>query len=277
MRIFFLLLCLWSLLPGFGQDMELGLIVGGATYEGEIAPAEVMDYFQTYRPALGVFGRYHFSRHIALRADLRFATLFGDDAISDRGRNFNFRTRIAELTLLGEWTLFSLNLARGTTLSPYVHAGGGFLYFNPQGQRNNEYFDLQPLGTEGQGLPGFPEPYSPFTYVLTGGGGIKFNINNRWTLGIEGALRYSGTDYLDDVSTNPVTYREVLDGNGSLAAHFSRPNFDLDTDNPDATYVRGGEATDYLFMAVVTISTPLSGRSGSRTRGRYQMGCPGNF
>lgn len=279
MRIHVLVLSLLTC-PFFlvAQDFELGITAGAALYEGELAPLEIGDYFQTFRPAVGLFGRYHFSRSIAVRSDLRYATIYGNDEIAGRNRGFNFRTQLVELSLSGEWTLFRLRLGPGLYAAPYAQFGGGLLYFNPQGERDNTYYDLAPLGTEGQGLPGNPGVYSQFTYVLFGGGGAKLEINDRWTIGIEGALRYTGTDYLDDVSTNPITYREVLDGNGSLAAHFSRPNFNLDSDDPDATYIRGGQAQDYLFMAVITVSTKLGGGGGFRGGGRRgQLGCPTNF
>lgn len=261
------------------QDVELGFLLGGATYEGEVAPTEISDYLNTYRPAVGIFARYNITRSIAIRSDLRFATIYGDDAISNRSRGFNFRTRLFEASLLGEWTPFRLRLGSGVYLAPYGQAGAGGLYFIPQGERNNEYFNLAPLGTEGQGLAGYPAPYSQFTYVLIGGGGAKIEINETFTIGLEGALRYVGSDYLDDVSNAPVTYRDVLDGNGSLAASFSFPNFDLDADDPDATYIRGGEATDFTFMAVMTFSMrlgPGKGGGGRNTR-RSQLGCPSNF
>lgn len=277
MRVILLLLAICLVHPLKSQYLEVGALAGGATYEGEVAPAEILDYLKTYRPAVGIFARYNFTDNLALRSDLRYATIFGDDAISDRSRNFNFRTRLAEWTILGEWAPFSLNLGGGTSVQPFGQAGAGLLYFQPQGLRNNEYFNLQPLGTEGQGLPGYPQPYDQFTYVLTGGGGLKINFNETWGLSLEGALRYAGSDYLDDISTTAVTYRDVLDGNGSLAAYFSRPNFDLDADNPDAAYVRGGPATDFIFMAVATFYVRLGTGNRLRIGRRNQLGCPTNF
>ncbi|NRB61625.1 MAG: hypothetical protein HRU40_01095 [Saprospiraceae bacterium] len=260
------------------QDMELGLVIGGATYEGELSPTEIGDYLKTYRPAVGIFSRYHFTPSLAARGDIRFATIYGDDNISNRTRGFNFRTRLFEASLLGEWTPFRLKLGSGVYLAPYGHVGGGGLYFIPQGERNNEYFNLAPLGTEGQGLPGYPEPYSQLTFVGIGGGGVKIEIDETFTVGLEGGLRYVNSDYLDDVGSTPVSYRDVLDGNGSLAASFSFPNFDLDADNPDATYIRGGEANDFTFMAVFTFSMRISsGKHFNKGGRRSQLGCPTNF
>jgi len=263
--------------PLKSQNLEVGILAGGATYEGEVAPAEILDYLKTYRPAVGLFVRYNFTENLALRTDLRYATIFGDDAISNRNRNFNFRTRLAEWTILGEWVPFSLNLGSGVVAQPFGQIGGGLLYYTPQGLRNNDYIDLRPLGTEGQGLPAYSSSYSPFTYVLTGGGGLKIKVNDSWGFSLEGALRYAGSDYLDDISTTPVTYRDVLDGNGSLAAYFSRPDFDLDGDNPDATYVRGGPASDYIFMAVATFYVRLGSGNRFRPGRRQQLGCPSGF
>lgn len=272
-----ILLIIAGINTAHSQNLEVGAMIGGAVYEGDVVPVELFDYLQTTRPAVGLFARYHFTPSLALRTDLRYATIFGDDAISNRSRNFSFRTRLAEWTILGEWAPFSINLGSGAVLQPFGQAGGGLLYFQPQGLRNNEYTNLRALGTEGQGLAGYPEPYRPFTYVISGGGGLKLNIQDAWGISLEGALRYAGTDYLDDIGTTPVTYRDVLDGNGSLAAYFSRPNFDLDADDADATYIRGGSASDFVFMAVATFYVRLGTGNRVRLGRRQQLGCPSAF
>jgi len=60
---------------------------------------------------------------------------------------------------------------------------------------------LRELGTEGQGLPGYPGMYSTMAVEYPLGFGFKYKINNKIMLLGEFNYRASGTDYLDDVST----------------------------------------------------------------------------
>jgi hypothetical protein len=64
-----------------------------------------------------------------------------------------------------------------------------------------KYF-LQPLGTEGQGSPLYPDrsPYSTVALAFPIGLGVKFSITDRMNLNIEVAHRFTSTDYMDDVS-----------------------------------------------------------------------------
>ena len=41
-------------------------------------------------------------------------------------------------------------------VSPYILAGIGYFHFNPQANLNDNYVDLQPLHTEGQGFAEYP-------------------------------------------------------------------------------------------------------------------------
>jgi hypothetical protein len=42
----------------------------------------------------------------------------------------------------------------------YLSMGAIFFKFNPKGKYLNEWLELQPIGTEGQGLPGYDAPYT---------------------------------------------------------------------------------------------------------------------
>jgi len=60
------------------------------------------------------------------------------------------------------------------------------------------------LHTEGESFdaPGYtlPENYSLWSYAAVGGIGFRFDIGRGLGLGLEYQLRYTFTDYLDDVS-----------------------------------------------------------------------------
>jgi hypothetical protein len=87
-----------------------------------------------------------------------------------------------------------------------VLAGIGGFHFNPQGFDgvSNQWVDLQPLRTEGQGFAEFPtrKPYKLTQMNLPVGAGIKYYMNDNMTLSFEIIHRKTFTDYIDDVSTN---------------------------------------------------------------------------
>ena len=66
--------------------------------------------------------------------------------------------------------------------------------------------------------------------------------------------RITPIDYLDDVSNTRVVYKDVLEGNGYMAAALSRPTFNPEKDNASKPYYRGGKARDYYSTFGVNIS-----------------------
>ena len=66
--------------------------------------------------------------------------------------------------------------------------------------------DLQPLHTEGQGFPEYPDrkPYKLTQLNIPMGFGVKYFVNDKVNLGLEILHRKTFTDYIDDVSTTYV-------------------------------------------------------------------------
>ncbi len=261
------------------QKIELGLMGGLSLYSGDLSPKEFGLYFNDINAAYGVFARYSPSTKLSLRLAFEQAHIEGKDANNSdparRKRGYNFRSIVNEASLLVEWNVFSIGREGGVQLIPYLFAGGAYYSFNPQGQLNNDWIDLQPLGTEGQGLPGYAAPYELSQFAIPIGGGFKLNLNKNVVLGFELGARKLFTDYLDDVSgTQPVSYFDVRDGNGETAAFFSRPQFKGDQ---DITYTRGGKFMDWYYIGNVTLSFRIGDRSGITGGGRGRgIGCPGN-
>ena len=87
--------------------------------------------------------------------------------------------------------------------------------------------------------------------------------------------RKTFTDFLDDVSNQRVNYQDILEGNGELAAKFSRPTFNPDRDDPTRTYIRGGKAEDYIITGGVTLTYRFGPDvRGDRLGGRGRVKCP---
>ncbi len=80
----------------------------------------------------------------------------------------------------------------------YAAAGIAGFYFNPKA----DGVALQPLGTEGQGLPG--EPKKKYSRIMIGmpvGFGVNIALSNTLKMGVDLSYRFTLTYYLDDVST----------------------------------------------------------------------------
>ncbi|MBK8041961.1 MAG: hypothetical protein IPK21_04450 [Haliscomenobacter sp.] len=118
--------------------------------------------FRTLRPAYGVWGKWHLSPHWALRLTAQSVTLAGSDALSQRPRGLHFQTSMTEYSLSGEWRLLAFAAGKGAVEGiPYLHFGAGRIRFMPQAKTDGRWIDLQPLGTEGQGIKGYPFPTPP--------------------------------------------------------------------------------------------------------------------
>lgn len=275
MKKLLILLFLFSGLMANAQKTELGIIAGVSLYSGDISPKEFGLYFQGLNPAIGFFGRVNATDRISGRLSISHTKIDEDDNnIGKEGRGLNFRTNILEAELMAEINLFRLGDKKGVQVVPYLMGGVGVFKFNPQGLLENTWIDLQPLGTEGQGLPTYEAPYSLTQINIPLGGGLKFIFKEKWTLGVELTARKLFTDQLDDVSSAVVNYLDILDGNGQIAADLSNKNV-KSPEEGDINYSRGGKFDDWYYFANITLSFRF-GRAGGVKGGRG-LGCPDNF
>ena len=205
--------------------------------------------------------RYNHSKHLSFTTGLVIGKLNGDDRKSalqwQQVRNLRFSSILTELSLMGEFNVFGLDYHAGNVFSPYVTAGLAGFYFNPTTDYNGERVALQPLGTEGQGLPGYKGKYSRVAFAVPFGAGAKFAVTQRWCLNLGVVTRFTFTDYLDDVSTDYVNYNELRAGNGELSATLAnRQNEFLGQSEPvllPTGSQRGGDSVrDYYFTFMFT-------------------------
>lgn len=260
----------------FSQFAELGITGGTSLYSGDLSPEEFGVYFQELNPAYGLFGRFNISKPFSLRVGITQGELTGDDSrVQDRegARGLSFRTAITDIALTGEYNFLRIGDENSIQIAPYITGGIAVYYFNPETELDGEFIDLQPLGTEGQGIPGYADPYRLAQAAIPVGGGLKFIFSNRITVGFEFVGRKLFTDYLDDVSGNELNYLDILEGNGELAARLSNPLIE-NPDDADVVYRRGGRFSDWYYFGMVTLSFNL-GEVGSF--GNKGYGCPTNF
>ncbi|MDG1780206.1 MAG: DUF6089 family protein [Flavobacteriales bacterium] len=201
---------------------EYGLKIGGANYLGDIGGQAGIGrdfvpwdmHLNQTNIAIGGYGRYKVSKRLALQLNLNYLQINDADAESTNparvARNLNFRNRMLELGLKGEFTVFYDNDVGGRgyynpDFRLYVFGGVSVFRHNPQGQilfdpnddfDAGEWYDLRGWRTEGQ-----EEEYGTFGLAIPAGLGLYFTFYKEWRVGWEISYRTTFTDYLDDLST----------------------------------------------------------------------------
>jgi len=165
---------------------------------------------------------YAYSSKLAARLDVGIQRLRGSDSKSGGahpGRNLNFKSNVIDFALSAEYTILNLD---NFPLSPYVSAGVGVMFFNPftEDASGNKQ-SLPELGTEGQGLAGYPGMYNTAALEFPLGIGVKYPFNERITLALDFNYRITRTDYLDDVSSNRYPDKTLLDARNPITANFT--------------------------------------------------------
>ncbi len=250
----------WS--AGIGATNFLGEL-GGANQIGTdgIKDLEV----SLTRPAVSVGLRYKISPIIALHSHLTYGQVRGDDALTEeqfrRNRNLNFKSNIYEFNLNAEFSFLSsreggIYRLRGVKrnssfeASMYLFAGVGVFHFNPKGQYQKEWYTLQPLGTEGQGISPAREKYKRTQVCIPIGVGGRYFFNRRWGMGVEFGIRKTFTDYIDDVSKTYYDKDAISQARGPVAAELSDPSLNLNENQNLAGNQRGDPSDNdaYMFM-----------------------------
>jgi Domain of unknown function (DUF6089) len=171
--------------------------LGTATYFGDLSnPKRLV----SAEPSINVGLQYYLTRRIAVRSELTWFTISGDDKDADekgrRNRNLSFSSSNLELNAVGIINLYSNGnrFYRRPTFNLYAFGGVGLLYINPKTKYKGEWVALQPLKTEGV-------DYSLLQPVIPYGIGFRLKVTPLMNFTFEGGWRKTFTDYLDDVST----------------------------------------------------------------------------
>jgi hypothetical protein len=202
---------LWS-----QKGYELGGWLGMAHYFGDLNTSYAL---QDPGPAGGGIARYNFNERIDLKFGLNAGLIRGQDEDSsnpfERARNLSFRNLILDAALQLEFNFFPyVHGSDDMYYTPYIFAGGAFLYHNPKAKYEGDWVGLRELGTEGQRSG---DEYSLFQGGLVYGLGFKFDISDLWSINIEWSGRKPFTDYIDDVSGVYPDRAELQGRRGDLA------------------------------------------------------------
>lgn len=212
-----------------------------------------------YYPGVGLIYRYNFNDRIALKANVLYGRIYAHDRDSksewQQNRNLHFRSDVFEISTQVEVNFLTYEIGDPRRPStPYLFAGIGLFRFNPQANFNDRWVDLQPLGTEGQGIEGNEDRYILTQFCIPFGLGYKFNIYKGLAGAIEWGIRKTFTDYLDDVSGNYVESNLLEFENGPLSQILADRSLEpLGSDGTNDGYQRGESNRKdwYIFTGIM--------------------------
>lgn len=189
---FFPALYLGLVFSGIAQKYEIGGGIGGAVYSGDII--RKVDVGQAGIQGT-LFGKRNFDNVWSLRVGLSTGILQGDDELGpldlvNKSRDARFKGGVIEASAVMEFNF--LDFLRNDSefiFSPYAFFGVGYSYFLMKGRYSAERFTPA-------------DYYQVSSPVIPFGGGVKYRLNDRWTLAAELGFRPTFTDYLDKIDSN---------------------------------------------------------------------------
>jgi hypothetical protein len=247
-----------------------------------------LDFVAT-RPILA--GGVRIKKHpiFGFKGMLAIGMLRGDDKwtkdIYRNNRNLNFRAPIVELSATAEFyfvrervpKLYSFKAIgrKKKNIAAYGFVGVAGLFFLPQGKYAGKWYNLRPLSTEGQGLPGGAKSYSLFTVAIPYGFGIKYGLTRKIAVGAELGIRFAFSDYIDDVSSRYYDRQALIDAKGQTAANLADPSLgDIPgASKPDAkgTAAQRGNPNDRDSYAFVQFSATYKVYKSRKRRTRSKF------
>jgi hypothetical protein len=249
----------------FERSKDIGILFGTSYYLGEINPYK---HFGTrLKSGGGISFRNNFNRRWTLKTSVLYHVIDARDADSEdpwiRNRNLSFRNQIIEGSLQGELNFFNYQLGnRKFPISPYLFGGVAYYRMRPMAQYRGTWYELQPLGTEGQGTDWGEKKYKTTMFSVPFGVGIKTNLYAIFGLSIEWGIRKTWTDYIDDISGKYADPILLEDYNGELAALLAdrslRKEISNDGFDSNSGMQRGDPGRkDYYFFSMVSLNVRI--------------------
>lgn len=260
------LLMLFSYTYAGAQNIEFGVYGGISNYIGDVS--EQKQKWEESHPSFGVVGRYNISPKVTFKAMVGYGKVSGDDRKADeaanRVRNTNFWSDIYEFSVHMEYNLVKNNLGTrgGKPFVPYLFGGIGIFHFNPKTMYQGKEYELQPLGTEGQGTTVYNDKkkYNLTTICVPVGIGIKKRVSRSFSVGIEAGYRFTTTNYLDDIGGRYADANVVQKSYGVVAGALANRTVEVVADpalmareGDRRTTLAGLVQNDMYFIAGISI------------------------
>ena len=203
-------------IDGYGQRWKLrryeaDLYIGAVSFHGDIGLANkpLMNNLNGMRPSIGFKPGFKITQDLTVALDLAYIVYGGKDKEgSTHGRLYSFNSHAfqhlvrAEYYLIGEGRSFisgAMYNRKGMVnnynkLYLYVFGGAGGVL------SKSKVKDLNNNGEEPLTNPGYDNSMQ-YTAVFPVGGGAKWSIDPRWSIGVEIGYQFTLSDYLDGYSS----------------------------------------------------------------------------
>lgn len=236
------------------QTLSIGVWLGISNYFGDLNTTANFEYAG---PGAGVFVRKAINNRFAYKGSLNYGKIaFSDEAndnVYQKTRNLSFESPVIEFSNEIEFNFFKFDVKKEKlNFTPYILLGVSVFYFNPTTKLDGIQVRLQEYATEGQGTEDNDKrKYTRANFAIPMGFGFKYSFDPRWTIGIEGGIRKTFTDYLDDVSGS---YPEFINNtpDNSLGQRLSDRSGEVDEPIGLPGKQRGSNNRndDYLFVGL---------------------------
>ena len=249
------------------KSKEIGLIAGTSYYIGDI---NQQHFGGRLHLGGGLMYRSNIDKRWSLKGSLIYSKFSAYDADSDdywqRNRNLHFENVLIEGSFQVELNYFEYQVGdKNDFISPYLLLGLAFYDMTPKAELNGNWYELAPLGTEGQGLPGAPERYRTSGMAIPMGAGVKVNIASILAINFEWGMRRTYSDYLDDVSTYYADPVDLEEQNGNLAVLLADQSLVKEgSDGTNAGMQRGDQGRrDWYNFAHLTLCFRIDKKPGT--------------
>jgi len=222
---------------------EVSIGAGTVNFFGDLGGANtigthfVKDFdFKASRYMFSAGYGYKVAEAWTVNGSVYYGRVYGEDQFTleenRHSRDLSFRSPIIDVSATVHYSLvkeryghrYDLRRSKGTGNLPnfYIFTGVSVMYFNPKAQfTDGNWYALQPLGTEGQGIIPTREKYKRVTMAIPAGFGLNYIIDRNFGIGFEFGARYTFSDYIDDVSN---TYVDPSIFSDPMAQYFSDPS-----------------------------------------------------
>lgn len=202
------------------KTYDVSVLIGMSSYEGDMIrfSEEETNLFSSAGFAFGLNFNYHLSPNLNGGISYRVGKITGDDTLADAGngrreRGFSFTNSLNELSLRLEYAPLA---HKKYSLIPYIYGGAGMVFGNPKVDFN-ESKQSEAMKSR---IASDKAQIEKSSVVFPLGFGLKYNINDNYTIKAEAALRVGANDYIDGVTNSASTEFNDYYGIGGIAISY---------------------------------------------------------
>ncbi|MFM2395054.1 MAG: hypothetical protein RLZZ546_3037, partial [Bacteroidota bacterium] len=242
-------------------NIGIGLVYGGAQYRGDLVE-DGQNPYENLKPLYGLSISYQSTPSLTFFSSFIHTELSSSDSYSKdldrKSRNLHFRSNLNEYCFGFEFYPLQLFTKRKLKYQIFYKTGVAVFNFNPQAEYLGTWYDLQPLHTEGQGMPNSGiKPYLLVDVAYPFGGGFKIDVSKYLSIKYELSPRKTFNDYIDDVSGSYFDLDMIRNYSSDIAAKLSYriTDWDLEDAPPIVNGKQRGNKNnkDWYIINAITI------------------------